>query len=359
MNTFYGPDISSYQTITDWNDLNNGAAFIMIKASGNDDGNYIDSKYEDNMAHARSFGNDLPRIVYNFCGGTDAAADANYFVDNVGINLQVGEAYEFDCERGAAVTPAYALAALNQAESRLGWGGGVYVSQSRLVSEDWSPVATAGYFVHPADWGVSTSDNFNVGAFKTYYFQQYTDNATWPGISAPCDGDAFFGPAAINILKFGKPATVLQPPVVVASYPPPQAAPPVGGSPPPLPVASSGPTNAPSAATPTTTTTNSNTRTQVPSSPGTAIDVIVKPTSKSPVAPTVVATPSPTLKENSLDVLIRSVKTFVVAVPAIATAGGFDITHLSAPNNFKVATLIAVGSALLNTFIKVYQSAKN
>ena len=218
--TFYGPDISAYQTITSWSELNNGAAWIMIKASGNDAGNYIDANYLENIANARTFGNALPRIVYDYCGGVDPISDANYFVDNVLVNLEVGEAYEFDCERGNAVTPEYALQALNQAKSRVGWGGGVYVSQNRLVTEDWSPVANAGYFVHPADWGVSPSGTFSVGAFKTYSFQQYTDSATWPGISAPCDGDVFFGEAVTDILKFGKPAPVITPPPVVVTPPP-------------------------------------------------------------------------------------------------------------------------------------------
>ncbi len=212
--TFYGPDISAYQTVISWPELNNGAAWIMIKASGNDAGNYIDTSYQQNITNARVFGNSLPRIVYNYCGGVDPINDADYFVDNVLVNLEVGEGYEFDCERGAAVTPEYALQALNQAKSRAGWGGGVYVSQNRLVTEDWSAVANAGYFVHPADWGVAPSGTFSVGAFKTYPFQQYTDNATWPGISAPCDGDVFFGEVVTDILKFGKPAPIIVPPRV-------------------------------------------------------------------------------------------------------------------------------------------------
>ena len=175
MGTFYGPDISTYQTVTDWNALNNGAAFIMIKSSGSDQGGYVDDKYEDFITHARTFGNALPRIVYHFGGGdddgTDPVNEANYFADNVGVNLEVGESYEIDCERGVAVTPDWALKFLNQAKARLGWDGGVYVSQSRLVSEDWSAVAAGNYFVHPADWGVSPSGNFSVGAFKTYFFQ--------------------------------------------------------------------------------------------------------------------------------------------------------------------------------------------
>lgn len=235
-NTFYGPDISTYQTVTDWNALNTGAAFIMIKSCGTDDGDYIDDKWEENITNARSFGNALPKITYAFCGGVDPIHDADYFVDNVGVNLHVGEAYEFDCERGNAVTPEYAKQALDHAKERLGWGGGVYVSQSRLINEDWTPVAEAGYFIHPADWADSTADNFNVGAFKTYSFQQYTDHATWPGISAPCDGNAFFGNDAIDILKFGKPADVPTPPVVIPIVvtPPPVPTPIVVPSPDPV-----------------------------------------------------------------------------------------------------------------------------
>lgn len=287
--TFYGPDISSYQTVVDWDALNKGAAFIMIKASGNDGGNYVDGKYEDNIAHTRSFGNALPRIVYNFCGGSDAINDANYFVDSVGVNLQVGEVYEFDCERGAAVTPAYALQVLNEAKSRLGWGGGVYVSQARLISEDWSPVAAAGYFVHPADWSVSTADNFSVGAFKNYSLQQYTDHATWPGITAPCDGNAFFGNAAIDILKLGRPGVTPPAPLVVVSPP---AAVPVafplvvssGSSTASTPTqtvipvtVSTSPTAAPSASAPTTIPTSSPTLTVPTAPPGTAIDIVNNP----------------------------------------------------------------------------------
>src|ERR1017187_6731297 len=163
-NTFYGPDISTYQTITNWPALNNGAAFIMIKSSGSDDGSYLDDKFLDNQNNARSFGNALPRIYYHFGGGIDDGTDpineANYWADNVGNDLEVGEVYEIDCERGVAVQPDWALKWLNQAKAIVGWGGGVYVSQSRLVSEDWSAVAAAGYFVHPADWAVAPSGDF-------------------------------------------------------------------------------------------------------------------------------------------------------------------------------------------------------
>lgn len=211
----------------------------MIKSSGSDiaEGNsYMDDKFQDNITNARSFGNALPRVIYHFLGGYNVGADpideANWWVDNVGVNLQVGEAYEFDAERGVATEPAYALAALDQAKARLGWGGGLYISQSRLVSEDFSSVAAAGYFVHPANWGVSTADNFSVGAFGTYSFQQYTDKATWPGISAPCDGNAFFGNAAIDILSLGMPAVVTPPPIVIPVPPiipvePPVVTPPI------------------------------------------------------------------------------------------------------------------------------------
>jgi GH25 family lysozyme M1 (1,4-beta-N-acetylmuramidase) len=348
-NTFYGPDISFYQTITDWVALNKGAAFIMIKASGNDDGNYVDSKYLENIAQARSFGNDLPRIVYNYCGGTDAVGDANYFVDNVGVNLQVGEAYEFDCERGAAVTPAYALQALNQAKSRLGWGGGVYVSQSRLISEDWSPVADAGYFVHPADW-IPTTDNFSVGAFKTYSFQQYTNKATWPGITTPCDGDAFFGDTAMDILKFGKPAAIAAPPAVVAT--PPIVVP-------TTPVMST-PIEPPAAPTPTpiAVTQPVSTPTTVPVTVKPTVPVTVEPTPEPEPAPVVVpADPTPSVaKANTLDVIVRSLKTWLAVFPSIEAASGLNILHISGVSNLKVGAITAGATAILNIIIKVYQA---
>lgn len=231
--TYYGPDVSVYQGIINWPVLNPGAAFVLIKSSGSDDGNYLDPNFESNIDQARNYGNALPRGVYHFCGGTDALDDASYFVSAVGNNLQVGELYLFDCERGAAVTPSYALQALSAAKAALGWAGGVYVSQNRLVTEDWSAVAAAGYFVWPADWAVSPSADFSVGAFNTYSFQQYTDSATWPGIQGACDGDCFFAASITDWFKFGKPATPVVPPVVTPATPtPPVVAPTPPAAPP-------------------------------------------------------------------------------------------------------------------------------
>jgi len=145
--TLYGSDTSKYQgTII-------GQDFEIIKATGGDDGLYVDptcdTKYQANKAAGKLLG------VYHITSQAyDPGTEANYFVDNcLGY---IGEAIlvlDFEGETNVA----WATAFFAQVYARTQVWGVLYEDASGVNAANWSPVA-----VHDALWEAGYPQQFNV-----------------------------------------------------------------------------------------------------------------------------------------------------------------------------------------------------
>lgn len=249
MSTFYGCDVSRWQGIIDWNALNPGAAFVFFKGGGGDDGNYVDSQFQNNLAGVRLLGNEMPHGWYWFASMGDPIAEANYFVDNCCSDIRIGEVLVLDDEVPGSLDPTWAKQWLDQVANRVGFKPIIYLSDSEVLNHDWSPVVDAGYGLWLADWAVSPADNAPLKYWPFYAFQQYTDNAHFPGIeggTGNVDADAFFASAITDFFKYGKQPSPSAP--VALSAPPEQPIP----VPAPVPPAPAAPTTIPVKSVPPT-----------------------------------------------------------------------------------------------------------
>jgi hypothetical protein len=145
--TLLGDDTSKYQgTIL-------GRDFEIIKATGGDDGLYVDptcdTKYQANKAAGKLL------CVYHITRQAyDAVTEANFFVDNV--LGYVGEAVlvlDFETETNVA----WAKAFFDQVYARTRVWGLLYASASAINAVNWSPVA-----VHDALYEAGYPNQFNV-----------------------------------------------------------------------------------------------------------------------------------------------------------------------------------------------------
>ena len=184
-----GCDISKWQGSINWPALDPGTAFVVIKASGGDDGLYRDSQLTANQTGARSIAPTTGVGYYHFAGGGDPVAEADYFLEQVG-DLQEGEFLALDWEIGHADPVGWCTAFVNEVHTKTNVWPLLYVNASTLNGYAWTPV-TANCGVWVADWAVSP--DANVATSYTYVMQQYKDNGTFPGIAGNVDSDAFFG----------------------------------------------------------------------------------------------------------------------------------------------------------------------
>lgn len=324
--TFYGFDTSRWQGPVTQADLDAakaaGKTFWLIKGSGGDDGLYVDSQFEASLALARA--NPWLKVgVYHFAGMTDAATEANYAVDNVWSKLLPGEVPILDVDRASSVDPAWAKSFFAVSDTRTGIPDPIYMNQNTENSYDWGGVTNRSLII--ADYAISPDGNVGLRNWPFYFGQQYSSTGTIGSLN-PVDLDAIF---VSSIDAWDKIA--IQP----VAPPPPAPVPPT--IPPPT---SSNPTP--------------------PATSGTNIDGVIPVTVKPPVPPapvippTVVTTPS-TTKQDTLDVLIRSVKTWLATMVAVASAGGLNISHLGATNNVKIGALAGVATAILNIVIKYFR----
>lgn len=211
--TFYGADISRWQGNVDWKAFNPGAAFVFIKATGGDDGLYVDSQLVNNQNGARSLGNEMPRGYYHFAGGNDPVIEADFFVDSVGT-LQVGEVLVLDFEININNADVWCAAFINRVKSRTGVTPLFYTNQYRVVSMTWAQTAATGCGLWVADYIVKPEDSVVTKWWPFYAFHQYSSTGTFPGISGNVDCNAFFSDNITDFFKYGKQADVPeQPPV--------------------------------------------------------------------------------------------------------------------------------------------------
>lgn len=331
MHTEYGLDTSRWQHQITQAEVDAviaaGKTFWYIKGTGGDDGNYVDSQFANTIALLRT--TSLKRGVYHFSGMQDAVTEANYAVDNAWNNLQPGEVAILDIDTFNTNDPVWAKTFLDTATPRLGFKPLLYMNQYTENSLDWSPVVVGDYGLIIADYAVSPDGAVALKHWPFYFGQQYSSTGSIGNLD-PVDLDAIF----VNNIdvwdKYGKP----QPVVPVAPEPTPE------------------PIVAP---VPSLVSVNP------PLTPGTAIDVIVKPTPRPVdpphvVQPVVVETPKTPMNVHVWDVVIRSAKTFVAVYASFVAAGGLNVIHISTPNQLKITSLASMLTALLNIAIKTYQN---
>jgi GH25 family lysozyme M1 (1,4-beta-N-acetylmuramidase) len=184
-----GCDVSRWQGNIDWVALDPGTAFVVIKASGGDDGLYRDSQLTANQTGARSISSTTGVGYYHFAGGGDPIAEADYFIQQVG-NLEQGEFLALDWEIANSDPVNWCLAFVNEVHAKTNIWPLLYVNASTLNKYTWTPV-TSNCGVWVADWAVSP--DASIGTSYTYVMQQYKDNGTFPGITGNVDADAWFG----------------------------------------------------------------------------------------------------------------------------------------------------------------------
>lgn len=198
-----GKDISVYQGA--W--IDTGEQFVMIKMSGGDNGLYMDSQAASNYSGAVSAG----KVVggYHFAGGTDAVAEADYFVRAMSPQAE-NDIYALDWEVQNPDPVGWCKAFMNEVHAKIGVWPLLYINLSTLNAYDWTPVLTnSGLWL--ADWAVSPDADAPTN--WTYVMQQYTDT--------PYDKDAFFGTRE-QLQAYGWHAQAAAPPLPTS---PPQPSP--------------------------------------------------------------------------------------------------------------------------------------
>lgn len=230
-----GVDTSRYQAAIDASALYNNVAFWIIKATGGDDGLYVDSQFQHSLGGARAL--KFPRGYYHFAGGGNADAEADLFTNN--LSPQAGEWLVLDWEIEYDDPVGWCLNWFMRVKQNTAsnTGGVLYIDVDRLHRFDWSPVFNFGVSL----WVANPS---NVPVPYDYIMQQYGEG-TRPGISGAVDLDFYH----LDISTFGSFGWQPIPPTPPLPEPPvPVPAPPVEPKPVPAPL----PTPAPTPTTPPT-----------------------------------------------------------------------------------------------------------
>lgn len=205
--TIFGVDVSHYQGAVNWSKAEAaGVAFGIAKATQGT--SFTDDRYAQNVAGARAAG--VVPGAYHFLTGADPVRQAEFFdrvvgdpegilvaldVEGAGCTAGIVQAW---VDRYRALRPGHPILVYtgkwfwrdltdNMPGPALGplWAAGSdagrYVGGSGILQALWAK--TGGTPTSGLPWG----------GWKAWAFDQFTDKAIVPGISGPCDGDAFSG----------------------------------------------------------------------------------------------------------------------------------------------------------------------
>lgn len=216
-----GLDISHYQGTPNFAQLKaDGLSFVFLKAT--ESTGYVDPTLASNRANARAAG--LTVGYYHFARAVDATSEANHFCDAVGT-LAAGELVALDWEVAGANPPAWCKVWLDTVQARLGVKPLVYMNKSAEAGSDWSAVVNADYGLWLANYDFSATNAMVKPKHWAFVaIEQYSDRASYVGISGGVDADVFAGDAAA-LARYGKSGStpVPQPTPVPAPPPPPPA----------------------------------------------------------------------------------------------------------------------------------------
>jgi GH25 family lysozyme M1 (1,4-beta-N-acetylmuramidase) len=205
--TIFGVDVSHYQGAVNWAKAEAaGVAFGIAKATQGT--SFTDDRYAQNVAGARAAG--VVPGAYHFLTGADPVRQAEFF-DRV-VGDPEGILVALDVE-GAGCTAGIVRAWVDRYRA-LRPGHPILIYTGKWFWRDltdnmngpglgplWAAGSDAGRYVGgsgilQALWaktdGTPTS-GLPWGGWTSWVFDQFTDKAIVPGISGPCDGDAFSG----------------------------------------------------------------------------------------------------------------------------------------------------------------------
>lgn len=221
-------DVSRWQGDINWAAVKAaGYEIAVIKVSGGDDGLYIDSKAGKNFREAQANGFALG--TYHFAGGTDANAEAEYFV-NACSPLDENQVLVLDWEVQHADPVGWCNTFVTKVHELCGVWPLIYMNGSTLNSQDWTPV-TANCGVWVAWYGQDPNNDLPVK--YPYIMHQYTSGGSVPGIQGNVDLDAWYYDIA-TWNKYGYHAPVVAPAPAPAPIAPPIVTPPTSVVPTPV-----------------------------------------------------------------------------------------------------------------------------
>lgn len=360
----FGCDISEWQGIVDWDELNSVANFVMIRASFGT--MRQDYQFQRNQSEARRVKFQAGPLgvgyfYFSYPTLADALTSANYFVNNLGP-LQGGEVLALDLEGDIGNDPVgWSLAWLKQVEARTTVKPLIYLNQSIMNGYSWQPVVDNGNGLWIADYDGDKTSVPPMGAWPVVAMKQWTDVDVVGGVPAKVDGDTFYGDFDA-FAKYGYQASPAPSPAPVPVNAPAEPVPTPVSAPPaePVPVTTPPDDSAPTAPSPQPT-------------PGpTAPPVVTTPTgsaSGSTATPPATGQPNPGTKVDSLSklpqpILVKIQQEEQVAVNWLGTtfgsmflklagaALGWLVAHTGLVQTNDVATSIVgmiVGSTISNS----------
>lgn len=192
-----GIDVSSWQTGIDTASID--ADFVICKATQGTW--YVNPDCDRQYTQAINSGKKVG--VYHYAEGTDAIAEADYFVDN--IQGYIGDAIlALDWEGSAILRgPAYAKQFLDRVYERTGVKPVIYMSNSTIHAYDWTRVVQADYGLWNAGYyaGYTPFYGYNpsapliggTGPWENAALYQYTSSGYLSGWGGALDLNVFYG----------------------------------------------------------------------------------------------------------------------------------------------------------------------
>lgn len=181
-------DCSQWNGQIDWNAVkSSGVEIAILKVSGSDAGDYVDSRASINYDGARNAG--LAFGTYHFAGGTDPRHEAEFFV-NVCSPLDENQVLILDWEA--------------QHSDPVGWCN-IFVDRVHELTGIWPIIYMNGSTRNAYNWDVVTSKcgvwiawydrnpDLDLPVQGTYIMHQYTSSGSVPGVSGRVDLDAWYG----------------------------------------------------------------------------------------------------------------------------------------------------------------------
>lgn len=206
-----GEDLSHWQGT---GSVDGAPDFVILKATGGDDGLYVDQDCDNKYQRAKSEGKLLG--IYHFAGMTDPIAEANFFVDNTTGYWQAREAIlVLDNETHTDV--GWALAFLNQVQARTGVKPLIYMSASTIKEANWQPVVDGDFGLwvagYPAQYNILHPSQTD-GSDMPYDISPWGFAAIWQYSSSAgtLDEDVAMMSATAWGLYAGQSAPIPQPP---------------------------------------------------------------------------------------------------------------------------------------------------
>ena len=227
MSQLNGIDISRWQGLIDWGQVKSAKDFAMIKLGGSDDGLYPDGQGVRNANEARRVA--IPHGFYFYLGGlTNTSDEVKHILNLISSigGLQPGESIALDWEERNTVEVAY-VTEIAQGLIAAGMPAPlIYMSLSRVRSNDWSPLVALNCGLWVAAWGDNDTmpeenETPTSAPWPFWALWQYSSNGSVPGIGGRVDCNIFNGDVdAFN--KYGAGGSVPAPaPQPVPSAPQP------------------------------------------------------------------------------------------------------------------------------------------